>query len=119
MARPYSEDLRLRVLAACDAHEEPFWRIAKRFQVGEATLHRWRAERAQEGRTTAKPHGGGPATKLSPEMRAWLAEQVRTQNDRMVQEYTALLRQEHGVEVDRSTAGRALRKLGLARKERR
>ncbi|HZH04758.1 MAG TPA: IS630 transposase-related protein [Myxococcaceae bacterium] len=119
MARPYSEDLRTRVLAACDAGQESISAIARRFVVDRTTVHGWLRARAQEGRTTAKPHAGGPASKLSAETRQWLASQVEVENDLTLEEYAQRLAQERGVRVVPSTLSRALKRMDLPRKKRR
>lgn len=119
MARPYSVDLRHRVLAACDAGEESISAIARRFVVDRTTIHGWLRARAKEGRTTAKPHAGGPASKLSPDTRQWLATQVEVENDLTLEEYAELMAQERGVRVVPSTLSRALTRMDLPRKKRR
>jgi transposase len=61
MAKPYSADLRARVLAACARAEAGRTEIARRFEVAEATLYTWLKQDREEGRREAKPHAGGPA----------------------------------------------------------
>ena len=60
MARPYSADLRERVLLAGEAGLLPAV-IAERFGVGLSTVYLWRQQLRAEGRRCAKPHGGGRA----------------------------------------------------------
>jgi transposase len=64
MPAPYSADLRRRVLAACAAHEASRAELARRYRIGESTLYRWLEAERTEGRTTAKPHAGGPTSRF-------------------------------------------------------
>ena len=58
MPRPYSADLRERVLADCEAGLGRA-AAARRYRLGERTVYRWLAEAHHEGRREAKPHAGG------------------------------------------------------------
>ena len=60
MAKPYSADLRERVLLAGEAGLPPAI-VARRFGVGLSTVYLWRQQARAEGRRCAKPHGGGRA----------------------------------------------------------
>ncbi|HZH04198.1 MAG TPA: IS630 transposase-related protein [Myxococcaceae bacterium] len=119
MARPYSDDLRTRVLAACDAREGTLKEIAARFRIAEATLYNWKHARLHDQRVTAKPRGGGPVATLDESDHNWLREQAASQNDLLLEEYAARLREERGKEVSISTVSRTLIQLGLSRKKRR
>ena len=59
MPRPYSADLRERVLADCEAGLGRA-AAARRYRLGERTVYRWLHEARHEGRRRAKPHAGGP-----------------------------------------------------------
>ncbi|WNG44872.1 transposase [Archangium minus] len=64
MPRPYSTDLRERVLAACERGltiEE----VARQFEVGTATVKRWRQFRRQRGSVEPAPHGGGKPPRVT------------------------------------------------------
>ncbi len=119
MPRPYSDDLRTRVLAACEAREGTFLEIAQRFRMAEATLHNWRRAQKEEQRTTAKPHAGGPQRKLDADDHAWLRTLVEAHNDLTLEEYALRLREERGKQVSISTLSRVLIGLELPRKKRR
>lgn len=119
MPRPYSDDLRARVLAACEAREGTFAEIAQRFRIAESTLHHWRRAQQEEQRTTAKAHAGGPERKLDAQDYVWLRAQVEAKNDLTLEEYAQELRRERGKRVSISTLSRTLSLLGLPRKKRR
>src|SRR3954452_23317258 len=58
MPKPYSADLRERVLLAEAAGLSPAV-VAARFGVGLSTVYLWRQQARAEGRRCAKAHGGG------------------------------------------------------------
>ena len=58
MPKPYSADLRERVLLAGEAGLPPAI-VAQRFGVGLSTVYLWRQQARAEGRRCAKPHAGG------------------------------------------------------------
>jgi len=70
MPRPYSADLRERVLLACEAGEA-VKDVARRFRVGPATVCLWRQQAREDGRRTPKPRArcsepvGGNAAALA------------------------------------------------------
>lgn len=117
MPRPYSTDLRERVLLACEAGEGSQARVAERYRVGERTVSRWRRTAHEEGRRGPKPPaharapvGGGGAV---------LAELVAARGDAGLAEYASALAERTGVRRSLAAVCRALKALGLVRKKRR
>ena len=60
MPRPYSGDLRRRVVAAALDEGQSRGSVARRFAVGRSTVYRWVEAAREEGRLEAKPMRGGP-----------------------------------------------------------
>src|SRR3954447_14701840 len=119
MPRPYSADLRDRVLLAGEAGLPPAV-VARRFGVGLSTVYLWRHQARAEGRRCAKAHGGGRARGIDPAGEAILRALVSERNDRTLDEYIEDLAARTGGErVSRPTLCRALRRLGLWRKKKR
>jgi transposase len=117
MPKPYSADLRERVLLADAAGLSPAV-IAARFGVGLSTVYLWRQQARAEGRRCAKPHGGGRARGIDPAGEALLRGLVAERNDRTLDEYRELLAARTGRRrVSRPTLCRALRRLELRRKK--
>src|SRR5918995_5795252 len=85
MARPYSADLRDRVLLAHEHGEGGASALARRFRIGLSTLYRWLDDLRDEGRRAARPmgHGRGPLGGAEDVLRALVAEQ----NDATLAEY--------------------------------
>ena len=119
MPKPYSADLRERVLLA-DAAGLPAAAVAERFGVGLSTVYLWRQQARADGRRCAKPHGGGRARGIDAAGEAILRGLVAERNDRTLDEYRELLAaRSGGKQVSRPTLCRALGRLGLRRKKRR
>jgi len=119
MPKPYSADLRERVLLAGEAGLPPA-AVAQRFGVGLSTVYLWRRQADAEGRRCAKPHGGGRARGIDPAGEAILRALVAERNDRTLDEYAEQLAERTaGPRVSRPTLCRALQRLGLWRKKRR
>src|SRR5215211_982509 len=119
MPRPYSTDLRRRVLRACARPEGSRGQIARRFRVGESTVYDWlRLERAED-RRRPKPHAGGRPRVIDSEGEAVLKELVAADNDATLAEYAVAFTARSGHEVSVPMVCKALGRLGLGRKKRR
>src|SRR3954452_3482683 len=119
MPKPYSADLRERVLLAGEAGLPPAV-ITRRYGVGVSTVYLWRQQARAEGRRCAKPHAGGRAPGIDTAGEAILRALVAQRNDRTLDEYIEdLAARTGGQRVSRPTLCRALRRLGLWRKKRR
>lgn len=116
--RPYSEDLRARVIGACEVEHLAHRVVAKRLAVSascvEQVLRRWR----RTGSLAPHPHTGGPPSRLAAvegRLRQWLAAQP----DLTLAEVRARLAEPLHVPTSRTAWSRGLGRLGLARKRRR
>src|ERR687889_695535 len=101
--KPYSKDLRLRVLAAVD-RGMPRIEVAQLFGVSAPTIRRYLRLRRETGDVEPKPVPGPPARKGAA-LEAALAEQCE------------LFEDEHGVWVSSATMSRAFERLGLPLKK--
>ena len=117
MPRPYSADLRERVLLAGEAGLPPT-EVARRFGIGLSTVYLWRQQARAEGLRCAKPQGGGRALGIDPAGERILRALVAERNDRTLDEYGAHLAERTGRPlVSRPTLCRALRRLGCGAKK--
>ncbi len=115
--RPYSEDLRRKLLAACDDGACTRREVADLFHVSVAFVHtvlrRWR----KTGQVAARPHAGGRPAALSEaglaQVRAWLVAQP----DLTLREVCARLQRQQGLEVSVPTMCRAVQRLELPREK--
>lgn len=119
MPRPYSADLRERVLLACERSAARRAEIARRYQVSEATVYNWLWQAREEGRRQAKPHRGGRPPRLDAPALAVLRELVIERNDATLAEHAERLAERTGRCVSPPVLCRTLKSLKLTRKKRR
>jgi len=106
--RAYSQDLRDRIVRACDEGWGTRQQIADVFGVSTAWVRRLLQRRRETGSFAAKPRGGGAPTKMTDDRRARLLVLVSAQPDATL----AQLRDRLGAPVHLSTVARALDRLG-------
>jgi transposase len=116
MPKPYSIDLRERVLTACDAGVYTRGEIAQQFDVCEAVIYNWLRRRRQSGSIAAKAHAGGHRSQLDPDV---LREIVEQHSDRTLEEYAQLYAERTGRRFHPSWLSRVCLRLRLTRKKRR
>ena len=116
MGRPYSLDLRMRVVeaaAATSGHQ-----AAARFRVGIATAIRWTAAVAATGTVAARPQGRPSTSKLDPH-EGFLRGLIDEKDDITLEAMRARLLAEHGLTVGLGTLWRFLDARDLTYKKRR
>lgn len=111
--RPYSEDLRQRVLDAVEHRDGSLRQLATRFRVSLSFIQRLLRHRRRTGSLRPKPHGGGRRPALDQSGLDQLRLLVAEQPDATLVE----LRHRLGVECSLAAISRALKKLGLPRKK--
>ena len=114
--KPYSKDLRLKVLAAVD-RGMPRKQAAEIFGVSLPTIKRWLKRRKETGEVDAKPVPGPPARKGAALEEA-LPSQLRANPDFTLEEHRELFEETHGISVSTSSISRAFERLGLPLKKR-
>jgi transposase len=114
--KPYSVDLRERVLAALD-RGMPRTKAVATFQVSRSTIKRWLAQRATLGHLRAGRATGRPRTITTsdePQLRA----QLSATPDATLPEHTTRFNADRPTSVSHWTVGRAIRRLNWTRKKR-
>jgi len=113
-------DTRLRKAIVRAWHEEglTYAQIAKRLEVGEATVNRILRLHRETGSVAPRPRGGGNRSPLHDEMAALLKRIVEELPDATIQELTDALLKRADVETSRSSVQRAMQRLGFSRKKR-
>jgi transposase len=112
--RPYSQDLRERVLAALEAGDQSQAEIAETFAVSLSTIEKsWRRWR-QTGTWTARPHAGGVRRALR-EGADFLRAEVQKQPDVTLDELRAQTVEANAIKASPSMICRELREPRLPR----
>lgn len=111
--RAYSEDLRQRVVQACDEGVLTREEIAEHFQVSTAWIRRLLQRRRETGSFAALPGGRGPKPLLTEARLARLARVVQQHPDATLAELLKRTRLSCSI----ATIHRALRALGLSLKK--
>jgi transposase len=104
--KPYSKDLRLRVLSAVDSGK-PREEVAKTFSVSMPTIKRWLRRRRETGDVEPEPIPGRPSRKGAM-LKEWLPKHLQANDDLTLEEHREAFEGEFGERVSTSTIGRAI-----------
>ena len=107
--KPYSNDLRLRVLAGVD-RAVPREEVAKTFSVSVPTIKRWLKRRRETGDVESKPIPGRPRLKGAA-LQEWLPSHLQDNNDLTLEEHREAFEEHTGLVVSASTVSRAIERL--------
>ena len=113
--KPYSEDLRWRVVRAVRIGT-PRDEVAQQFAVSVPTITRWLRLQRETGGLAPKPVPGPVAVKTEAVMAA-LPERLVEHADATLAEQCSWWHEVAGVEVSTATMSRALTRLGWSRKK--
>ncbi len=103
--KPYSKDLRLRVLSAVDAGK-PREEVAKTFSVSMPTIKRWLKRRRETG--DVEPRAiPGRASRKGKMLKEWLPHHLEANDDLTLEEHREAFEEEFGQRVSTSTMSRA------------
>jgi transposase len=116
MRRPYLREVRAPAVAAYEAGEGSYARVALLFNVGEATLKRWVRAHRTTGQLTPAPKGGGTPSTITE---AELVEVLTRLKDGTAFEITAELNRGRvsKARVHVSSVKRALQRYGYVVKK--
>lgn len=115
--KPYSEDLRERVVRAVLVGT-PRDEVAARFAVSRPTLERWLRLKRETGGLAPKPVPGAVAVKTVG-LEAALPERLASHNDATLAEHCGWWQKRSGFTISEATMCRALQRIGWTRKKRR
>jgi transposase len=117
--KPYSDDLRTRIVNAYRRLEGSVRELAERFVVDPKTVQNYLNLERETGSIVPRPHGGGPKPKLDDAAVQQVRTVVEEKNDRTLDEIGKELEARVKVHVSRSTVWRIVDRLDLRRKKRR
>ncbi|SRR6266566_1823810 len=116
MVKPYSEDLRKRVIAAVEEEGLSRRAAARRYRISESSAVKWLDAFRRLGRTRSRPMGGDRRSVLKSERR-WIAEIIRREKILTLGLLAERLRLERGVKAHVSMLSRFLRAEGFSFKK--
>lgn len=111
--KPYSMDLRERVVAACDAREGTREQIADRFGVSDRWVRKLLQQRRETGSIAPLPRNPGRKRALNDRQMERLRRLIQKRPDATLKE----LRTSLGVKISISALDRAVRALDLTLKK--
>jgi transposase len=118
MPKPYSMELRTRVVEASEAGEGTFRELAERFKVGEATVNRWVSLKRRTGSVEPSPMGGANRPRLVDAAgEALLRDLLDNNADCTLLELGEAYLEARGVRVSSQTMSSTVRRLGYTRKK--
>ena len=115
--KPYSLDLRQRVIEAYETGQVSQRQLAQQFSIALSTLQAWIQRKRRTG-SVAPGTTGGSQSKLDPQARAALTRLIETQPDATLAQWRDALEAETGLSIHPSTIWRQARRLDLTRKKR-
>jgi transposase len=115
--KPYSNDLRHRIVEAYDSGEHSLAEVAELFSVSLATVKNFVRRNRETGSADALPHAGGRKPVLNEKARSFIGELVKQNNDLTLAQLCRRVKARHKKAVSVPTMGRLLQALGLARKK--
>ena len=118
--KPYSVDLRQRVVDAYARGEGTKEALARRFSVSESSVVRWIRSHRKTGSVAPQPNPGGRVRRIVTEAdRPLILAMYKEQPDATHTELAERFTRETGRYIARSTMAAAVKRLGITRKKRR
>jgi len=115
--KPYSDDLRRKIIAAYENNNYSQQQVADLFGVSPATVRNLVRRKRETGSPDALPHAGGKAPILHDQARLFVQELVKENNDLTLAELRLKVARKHKQKVSLPTLCRLLQALGLPRKK--
>jgi transposase len=112
-----SIDIRSRIIAAHEAGEGGYQKIASRFKVGICSVRRLVALKRETGGVEPRQHGGGIEPKIPNNRLPDLISLVQEKPDRTAEELRSEWQKKYGIKLGRSSVIRALRRAKLSLKK--
>lgn len=114
--KPYSQDLRERVLAVVNGDQQSLSEIAQVFGISESTVDKWCKRQRDTGSTAARPFAGG-RRRILQACSAMIRAAVKKQPDVSLVELCERVQAAHGIHASPSMMCRELHRLKLPLKK--
>ena len=115
--KPYSNDLRRKIIAAYENNDYSQQQVAELFGVSPATVRNLVRRKRETGSPDALPHAGGRSPALPDQARRFVQELLKENNDLTLAELRSRIERKHKQSVSLATLCRLLQGLGLPRKK--
>ena len=115
--KPYSTDLRQKIIEAKHKRNESIGQLADRFGVSYSFVRRLLKRYEAYSSVKPKPHGGGKPPLLNSQQIEILNQLVEEDNDATLQQLSFRLTEKTGIKVSIPTICRLLQRLELTRKK--
>jgi transposase len=116
--KPYSLDLREKIVSAIEKGDSSVRKVAQRFDVSKNFVQRLVTQKRIQGHILPRKQGGSMVSPIMKQ-KAQLMTIFEKQNDATLAEYCELLFDETGLWVSQSTMCRTFKRLGLPLKKKR
>ena len=113
--KPYSLDLRERVVKAIENGDSSVRKVAQRFAVSKSCVERWVKQKRTQGHVVPRKQGGSLSRVMA--YRDQVVAIYQKKPDATLAEYCELLADATGLWVSQSTLCRTLQRLNLPRKK--
>jgi len=117
MTKPYSQDLRDRVIFAVEEEGMSRREAARRYRISDASAVRW-LQAWRSGRRRPMKQGGDRRSQL-PEYKTWLLALIEAEPDLTLAAVGARLMREHAVKADAGMLSRFFTRHGISFKKNR
>ena len=115
--KPYSRDIRTKIIETRNNTNESTRQLAERFQVSYSFVNRLLRRYKATNSIDPLPHGGGKTPLIDSEQLNIVNKLVDEDNDATLQELSDRLQQKIGIQVSIPTMCRLLQKLNSTRKK--
>lgn len=115
--RPYSRDLRQKIVDFYNNGDGSIRQLARRFALSSDCVQRLLKQQRETGSIAPKAYVGGPKPTLQHQHLQVLQQLVQDDNDATLVQLAERLQQQTQLQVSASTISRALKKLGITRKK--
>jgi transposase len=109
--KPYSQDLRQKIIDAHLQDQESIADVAQRFQVSYGFVQKLLKNYYQTGKIDPKPHRGGKSPKLNLQQTNIAKQLIKQHKDATLQKLCDILEEQTGVRISRSTMSRITKQI--------
>jgi transposase len=108
--KPYSIDLRQKIIEVYENEDISIRKLAQRFRVTKSFIQKLLKQYRETGNINPQSQGGSPPSKLNSEQLMTLIEIIQANDDATLSELCTLLEEKNKIRVSRSTMGRFIQR---------